>query len=171
MAEKFSNFLAGHTGMEEEEFTSRYDHGFLLIYPIQEGEDEGKVQFQTMAGGNIKDLVGANDADPDLFLLSKPGAHAYTMITLGRTANNDVHLDNGAISKMHAYFKKDDKAGFNVTDAGSTNGTVVNGATLFKDEPKSLRGGETITFGNCFQATFHTPTTMWRYLSLVQRLK
>lgn len=48
------------------------------------------------------------------------------IITIGRNANNDVHIDNPAVSRFHAkIIVQGDQ--FYVEDLQSTNGTYVNG--------------------------------------------
>ena len=46
-------------------------------------------------------------------------------ITVGRTANNDIMLKHGSISKFHATFEEADR--LLLRDADSKNGTSVNG--------------------------------------------
>lgn len=51
------------------------------------------------------------------------------MITLGRTANNDLVIPDVSVSKFHAFFKTTPR-GFEVADAGSKNGSWVAGQEL-----------------------------------------
>ena len=50
-------------------------------------------------------------------------------ITIGRTAESDVALDNPSISREHAVVELD-KGHAYLTDKGSTNGTRVNGKKI-----------------------------------------
>ena len=52
---------------------------------------------------------------------------------------------------------------------GSTNGTKVNGVRVAKDGEVALRGGETIVFGETFEATFHTASTLHRHMTMLKR--
>jgi hypothetical protein len=55
------------------------------------------------------------------------------MISLGRTANNDLVVPDVSISKFHAFFRDlGEQRGprFDLTDAGSKNGTWVSGVPV-----------------------------------------
>ena len=59
--------------------------------------------------------------------------HVYLTLdvtTLGRTQDNDIVLDNGAISGRHCQFELKGLADVYVEDVGSTNGTVVNNVRI-----------------------------------------
>jgi pSer/pThr/pTyr-binding forkhead associated (FHA) protein len=55
---------------------------------------------------------------------------AVHLLTLGRTPNNDVVIRDTSVSRFHAYVKPDERGGLLIQDAGSTNGTVVNGQSV-----------------------------------------
>jgi pSer/pThr/pTyr-binding forkhead associated (FHA) protein len=73
------------------------------------------------------------------------------MITVGRTANNDLVVPDVSISKFHAFFRDlGDSRGprFDLTDAGSKNGTWVSGAPLApRGEAAPVRLRDRIRFG------------------------
>lgn len=49
-------------------------------------------------------------------------------VTIGRVETNDVILEDGSVSRFHAWFQFDERAnGWSLTDAESRNGTWVNG--------------------------------------------
>jgi hypothetical protein len=70
-----------------------------------------------------------------------------SMITVGRTHNNDLVIEDVQISKLHAFFQV---AGPRITlhDAGSRNGTFV-GATQLKPKGPgaAVESGQSIRFG------------------------
>jgi len=66
-------------------------------------------------------------------------------VSVGRSAANDIPLDDDFASARHARFEPR-RDGVWVSDAGSTNGTFVNGAKLSK--PHRLRPGDVIRVGN-----------------------
>lgn len=47
-------------------------------------------------------------------------------ISVGRTRNNDIVIDDGSLSKYHAFFREQDGGDLVLQDAGSTNGTQVD---------------------------------------------
>jgi hypothetical protein len=70
-----------------------------------------------------------------------------SMITVGRTANNDVVVEDVQVSKFHAFFRiNGDK--IELADAGSRNGTFIGKAKLeAKGAAKAVRFGESVSFG------------------------
>jgi pSer/pThr/pTyr-binding forkhead associated (FHA) protein len=63
--------------------------------------------------------------------------------TIGRKPDNDIHIDNLAVSGNHAKLLTILNDSF-IEDLGSTNGTFVNGEKVSKH---ALHGGETIVIG------------------------
>jgi hypothetical protein len=70
-----------------------------------------------------------------------------SMITVGRTSNNDVVIEDVQISKFHAFFRiNGDK--FELADAGSRNGTFIGKVRLEAKGPgRPVRAGESVRFG------------------------
>jgi|SRR6185312_17348500 len=66
-------------------------------------------------------------------------------VLVGRSAENDVALEDDFASARHARIEPR-RDGVWVSDAGSTNGTYVNGAKLAK--PHRLKAGDVIRVGN-----------------------
>jgi hypothetical protein len=80
--------------------------------------------------------------------LEAGGAHALdsATLTIGRGAQNDLTLENDDFaSARHARFEPR-RDGVWVSDAGSTNGTFVNGARVSK--PRRLAPGDVIRVGS-----------------------
>lgn len=69
------------------------------------------------------------------------------MITVGRTANNDVVVPDATVSKFHAYFRATDR-GLELVDAGSRNGTKVMGRALAPKQGADVAVGTRIRFGS-----------------------
>jgi len=65
------------------------------------------------------------------------------LITIGRKAENDIAVDNQAVSGFHAKIFKDSE-GFSVEDLNSLNGTFVNGQRAAKTP---LNNGDVILIG------------------------
>ena len=86
-----------------------------------------------------------------------------SMITVGRTKNNDVVLADPLVSKFHAYFRLIDGAWL-IADAGSINGTRIGDIELPKrGQPQPIHWGERIAFGDCV-LTFLDPAGAWTAL-------
>ena len=67
------------------------------------------------------------------------------MLLVGRGADNDIPLEDDFASARHARLEPR-RDGVWVSDAGSTNGTYVNGTKLAK--PQRLKPGDVIRLGN-----------------------
>ncbi len=55
--------------------------------------------------------------------------HEGDTITIGRTTEADILLDNPSVSRIHAVVELDNGENY-ITDIGSTNGTWVNGQRI-----------------------------------------
>jgi hypothetical protein len=89
------------------------------------------------------------------------------LITIGRTAKNDVMISDISVSRFHAFFKRGSTGGFQLQDAGSTNGTLVNGASVCTKEagpPTNVKSGDNIRFGQV-DVTFLDVDAMRSYLA------
>ena len=104
--------------------------------------------------------------EPVVFPLLKSQGNAFGRgITVGRTGNNDVVLDDGSVSRFHAWFSRDaGEAGFLLTDAGSKNGSYVAGGRLLARKPVPVGDGMRVRFGQV-EATFYTAGGFARLLA------
>lgn len=68
-------------------------------------------------------------------------------ISIGRTAESLLRIDDASISKHHATLAISSDAQMAVADTGSTNGTKVNGEKLSYGEAVSISERDTVTFG------------------------
>ena len=65
---------------------------------------------------------------------------------VGRTPENEVHLDDPQVSRRHAEITWDGVR-CTVTDLGSSNGTFVNNRRLTPNWPETIRPGDRVLFG------------------------
>ncbi len=79
-------------------------------------------------------------------------------ITVGRARTNDVVLRHHSVSKFHAYFEQDEDDRFYLSDAKSTNPTILNGAPVTSSV--EVHPGAEICFGS-IAALFCTPEVLW----------
>ena len=66
-------------------------------------------------------------------------------VTLGRSSENDIQLQDSSVSYRHATITLENGNIYSVTDTGSTNGVRVNGASIKKSD---LKSGDEIQLGN-----------------------
>jgi len=77
-----------------------------------------------------------SDVEMEVYpLAKKAGASFADRITIGRTGNNDVVINDHSVSRLHAYVRFQD-GGWFVADAGSKNGSWLRGDKL---EPRRER--------------------------------
>lgn len=86
-------------------------------------------------------------------LSKKPGAPFADMITLGRTDNNDVVVNDITVSRFHAFFRQR-AAGWAVCDAGSKNGTSLEGVVLEARKERPIASGHQLRVGD-IELTFY----------------
>lgn len=81
---------------------------------------------------------------------------AVSELTVGRLPSCDLVIDDPSISKQHAVLRWDSSTQeCFVTDLGSTNGTLLNGASLWQPETR-LKDWDMLSFGDvpfCFVLT------------------
>ena len=155
------------------EFAKRFSHPFLVVEkdqgPVQDehhGYETVHVPPDQLARILQESLLRA--ASSRVIRLVKKGTNNFSgMVNVGRTSNCDVMLDSPLISKFHAYFAKDSRAGaYCLSDANSTNGTFINNAKLKPKEKKILSDGDRISFSR--QVTFSYYTAEGFYDLLAQ---
>ncbi|HUI87210.1 MAG TPA: FHA domain-containing protein [Anaerolineales bacterium] len=103
--------------------------------------------------GVRRTIIMKQPARPSLVISSGPGeGHKIPLkegvMTIGRATSSgdtwDISLQDRSVSRPHA--RVETKEGVvNLTDAGSANGTLLNGNTL--SSPAALKDGDVITIG------------------------
>ena len=68
-------------------------------------------------------------------------------LSVGRTKENDVAIDDQSISKAHASLLLNKEGKLVVADTGSTNGTFVRGERIAYGKAVELGSGESLSFG------------------------
>lgn len=116
-------------------------------------DDDDEYQFHTQSGAGVSPVGGG---EPLAVLLEKTKDNAFVRrVTVGRTSNNDVVLDDSSVSRFHAWFEREDFGEWFIADAGSRNGTWVQSRKLTPRTPSKLFTGHRIRIG-VVELTFHT---------------
>jgi hypothetical protein len=68
-------------------------------------------------------------------------------ISIGRSADKDIVLRHNTVSKFHAWFELAIEGTYHVADAGSRNGTRLNGRNVVAG-PMPIAPGDTLRFGS-----------------------
>jgi len=69
-------------------------------------------------------------------------------LSVGRTKENDLSIDDQSVSKIHASLTIDDRGNLIVADTGSTNGTFINGERIPYGKAVFVGNGGIVKFGS-----------------------
>lgn len=123
-------------------------------------------QPDTLTRREVRDLI----ATRVLPIQKRPGTAFDDMITLGRAPNCDLVIPVPAVSKFHLWFQYDELSWF-IVDAGSTNGTAVDGETLEARRRHRLEEPAVISVSGEFHYRFVPPAALYHLLSAADRLR
>lgn len=106
MLKTIEKFVDVHKGLTEEAFCALYTQSFLLLTGDSLLKDPGI--FDTGPIDYLKDEGGSPASRYVVSILKRESSPAgvRTMITVGRTQNNDIAIYHAVVSKFHCYFKK-----------------------------------------------------------------
>src|SRR5262247_3871837 len=81
----------------------------------------------------------------EISLIFKPGGKR---LNVGRASDNELTLNDGSVSKIHAALLMTAEGTLLVADTGSTNGTYINGRRISYGESRQLEEGDVVGFGD-----------------------
>ena len=97
-------------------------------------------------------------------VVKRTGANAFSfLVTLGRTKNNDLVVDEACVSKFHASFKKDALERWTVTDM-SSNGLKIDGVRVPREQTTLLASGAVLLLAEEVELVFLLPPEAFDYL-------
>lgn len=181
MTERFrpiAEYLKEAAGLTSSLFQGKYNYPVLLWPQAGDWMEDTPFQFETFVSEysdeetlDISPGTESQIAHTLVVEIRKQASTAPTkMICVGRAANNDIVLANHTVSKLHSYFLVSDPGdSFEVVDANSTNGTLVNNKRLvaYKNQPLSNR--DQIQFGPSVQMVYLTSEGFYDLLQQLQR--
>lgn len=159
---QFSEYVDELGAIGEDAFAQRYDDPVLL--PQEEAdpgdEDEGfRTEHMSMEEFRKKDPGPQGNVPPGSVhpIHKPPGKPFQDRIGVGRAPNTDVSLRLPRISKYHAFFLRPQEGEeWRIADAGSKNGTRIEGTALEPNQPVPIQDGTELQFGP-YRFTFHSP--------------
>jgi hypothetical protein len=147
-----------------EEAKLRQEITFPLL--VWEGPPAQKQELglMTQAGGSaMRPMPG----DALVFEVKKgmQKGNAFAMgITVGRVETNDITIEDNSVSRFHAYFQQQPKSElWNLVDAESMNGTLINGEKVKGSKPRQLSDKDRLRFGN-IDLLFYSPETFFAWV-------
>jgi hypothetical protein len=139
--------------LSADEFDSRHGSAFLLLSATSLTQPKSGTATEV----NLLDFGEADGAGERTAGLSvqvfpvRAATESLThLVTVGRTSRNDLTIPDISVSRFHAFFRRTPDGRFQLHDAGSTNGTTVNGISVRTKEagpPTDLETGDNVRFG------------------------
>ena len=129
-------------GDKKAELTSTFK---LSLRPIGDPVEE----LLANASSEERNIIAALDSKSAMLIaLGGPGKGARFLINedqtrLGRAPESEIFLDDVTVSRRHAEISRL-KNGFTIHDAGSLNGTYLNGTVITESE---LNSGDEVQIG------------------------
>lgn len=158
MAESIRLYLFAAKGLTLDEFRRAYPDPVLVLSPFSSADGTGSITRVSRGKGRVS-LMPFEVAR----VKKRAGANQFRhMVTIGRGETNDLQLKAGEVSKFHGYLTVD-PGGVCFVDAGSTNGTAVNGVTLATNSPHKLAPGDEVSLGGV-AVTFHDAASFYDFL-------
>jgi pSer/pThr/pTyr-binding forkhead associated (FHA) protein len=157
--------------LSREQFQIHHPNAVLLCRAEKAGGGEGAEFVTRLVPQNEQGGLDSLAIHPSLGVIElckRPGGGFSERIGVGRTRNSDIVLPYGRISKLHAFFtKSEDETRYYLTDAGSKNGTFLDGTQLEARSTVELHEGAIVRFAEeTFR--FHTPGGLY---DVLQRLR
>jgi hypothetical protein len=149
-------------------------HGYLDEEAFRRAEPQPWLVWEAgpWKPGGAKTIVGVSSPTPVPARIPK-GAEALafalttrqldpeSQVTLGRGETCDIIINDGTVSTLHLVFAKGAQ-GWTVADAGSRNGSTLQGAPLGAGRPIGLVSGARLTAGSVDFSFYEWKDMLWR---------
>jgi hypothetical protein len=140
-------FVEDAQELPTQEFEARHGSGFLLLTAtkLSSPKDSFSTDVQLLS-----DEDDGSEHTGSLFTLVFPLCSQVHIVTVGRASTNDVVIPDPSVSRMHGLLKRGDDGVFLMLDAGSSNGTTVNGVSVLArghGPPSQLKPGDNVRLG------------------------
>jgi len=148
-----------------DDFVGAYPCPALLVVKIEVGTEKGDPKATVSAGPElVTQLRSGRSAfryvDEVAFLVRRPVGSSPGQVTVGRSGASDVVIGVDTISKQHGFFTAREGRWY-LTDAGSTNGILLNGQRLEPEQESPLKSGDRILWGTQINTLFLAPDALY----------
>jgi hypothetical protein len=152
----------------EETLRSRLRHP-VLLYPEKHGSRGFSTYHTRMADRGVGSRIAGGGQEMRAYHVLAPPEDrpAGGKLLVGRGSEREYNIDHSTVSKRHAVILFDEeRKAYQLGDAGSTNGTLLNGQAVESGAPVYLRDGNVVSFGDC-DYLFFSPDG---FIDLLKRL-
>jgi pSer/pThr/pTyr-binding forkhead associated (FHA) protein len=154
--------------LSAEDFENQHGNAFLLLSSTGFKQSKSATSTEVLLL-DLDEEIGERTAGVSVRVLPiRAAKNSLThLITIGRTSKNDLTISDISVSRFHAFFKRNPTGGFQLHDAGSTNGTTVNGCSVSTKEagpPMNVTSGDNIRFGQ-IDVTFLEADALRSYIT------
>jgi hypothetical protein len=120
-------------------------------------QDEERHRAAELGDPNIpKGTPHAHDVSVTAHVTTTNGARDFTLmfrpggkrLSVGRGRDNELCVNDGSVSKIHAALLMNREGTLLVADTGSTNGTYINGRRIGYGEARQIEEGDVVGFGD-----------------------
>jgi hypothetical protein len=131
--------------LTRRQFMDKHQHQFLVLNAGADVEGLNNV-FATQAAPHL--APAGSEKEMTLLSIAKSAGNPFqSHVSVGRARNCDLVIRHRSVSKLHARFRVDE-ATLKLSDAGSQNGTFVNGKRLLPNEVVEIRSSDQLVFGS-----------------------
>lgn len=153
-------------GLTAERFCEAFPvPGLLVVYRgdrPDSGEflnpNDSRVQLLTVS---IKSAAILRYLNRIAFVAKKPGNPYAHLISIGRSASNDISISVDSVSKVHGYFVRENDD-WVFTDHSSTNGSLLNDKKLEPGSKAVLRDRDLLQLGVEVMLEYLEPASLYR---------
>jgi pSer/pThr/pTyr-binding forkhead associated (FHA) protein len=150
-----------HAPLSIEAKPDYFTSGVRLLVSFDKFEDEDKeagvhLSVPGSTADKIDDSVAPHRMESSFSAIFTTGGERKersltlrkgSRLSVGRTKENDIGLNDPSVSKIHASLAVDDNGTLLVADTGSTNGTFVNGERIAYGKAVPLDESSEVRFG------------------------
>lgn len=95
------------------------------------------------------------------FICKRPGNPFAHLISVGRSASNDIAIGVDSVSKVHGYFAVEGDS-WSFTDHSSTNGSLLNDQPLESGQKHELSDGDFLQLGLEVTLEYYSPKRLYQ---------
>jgi pSer/pThr/pTyr-binding forkhead associated (FHA) protein len=137
--------------LSDAAFAAQHGRAFFLHHGVLGDLRPARRGQPTVLSDGGGDTAAPVRLDFLVFPLRSSGrASSPGFVSIGRTENNDIVINDVSISKFHAFCRVQDDGSVTIQDSGSSNGTFVNEEAVPKQGagvPVELATGDTVRLG------------------------